>query len=85
MSSKMRRTPLFGYDGNLGIPIIPSKPKASTSTTTTNTNSQNSANGKNSNTKYGSYSVHTDYSNSKVGFVLEVIYFGVIPLFYLLF
>eukprot|EP00096_Caligus_rogercresseyi_P000934 TRINITY_DN1149_c0_g2_i16.p1 TRINITY_DN1149_c0_g2~~TRINITY_DN1149_c0_g2_i16.p1 ORF type:complete len:195 (+),score=60.78 TRINITY_DN1149_c0_g2_i16:234-818(+) len=23
-SSKLRRTPLFGYDGNLGIPIIPS-------------------------------------------------------------
>ena len=24
MASKLRRTPLFGYDGNLGIPIIPS-------------------------------------------------------------
>ncbi len=22
MASKLRRTPLFGYDGNLGIPII---------------------------------------------------------------
>ena len=37
MSSKLRRTPLFGYDGNLGIPIIPPKNssnnKASSSTT----------------------------------------------------
>lgn len=24
MASKLRRTPLFGYDGNLGIPILPS-------------------------------------------------------------
>jgi hypothetical protein len=23
MASKLRRTPLFGYDGNLGIPILP--------------------------------------------------------------
>ena len=23
MASKLRRTPLFGCDGNLGIPIIP--------------------------------------------------------------
>lgn len=23
MASKLRRTPLFGYDGNLGIPLMP--------------------------------------------------------------
>ena len=23
MSTKVKRTPLFGHDGNLGIPIIP--------------------------------------------------------------
>ena len=34
MASKLRRTPLFGYDGNLGIPII-STSKASSSTPTT--------------------------------------------------
>lgn len=27
MASKLRRTPLFGYDGNLGIPIIPAPEK----------------------------------------------------------
>jgi hypothetical protein len=25
MTSKYRRTPLFGYDGNLGIPVLKSK------------------------------------------------------------
>jgi hypothetical protein len=34
MASKLRRTPLFGYDGNLGIPIIPSKPKERSAGTT---------------------------------------------------
>ena len=30
MASKLRnRTPLFGYDGNLGIPIIPSSASSS--------------------------------------------------------
>ena len=35
MSSKMRRTPLFGYDGNLGIPMIPAKSTSSSSSTET--------------------------------------------------
>jgi len=30
MASKLRRTPLFGYDGNLGIPIIPASSTATT-------------------------------------------------------
>ncbi len=34
MSSKMRRTPLFGYDGNLGIPIIPKKTTSTTAPST---------------------------------------------------
>ena len=55
----MRRTPLFGYDGNLGIPIIP--PKSTTS-------QNSSSSGKNTNAKYGSY--HSDYSNSKVGLLI---------------
>ena len=46
MSSKLRRTPLFGYDGNLGIPIIPPKNssnnKASSSTTTSHSSSTGS-------------------------------------------
>lgn len=76
MSSKMRRTPLFGFDGNLGIPIIPSKSKQPSTSNSTSSNSssnsqqKSSSSGKQkSNTKFGSYSVpHTDYSNSKVGF-----------------
>ena len=28
MASKLRRTPLFGYDGNLGIPMAPPKKSA---------------------------------------------------------
>ena len=77
MSSKMRRTPLFGFDGNLGIPIIPSKSKQPSSTSNSTSSSSNSVQQKSSsssgkqksNTKFGSYSVpHTDYSNSKVGF-----------------
>jgi len=53
----MRRTPLFGYDGNLGIPMIPAK-----STSSSSSNSQNSrSNGKSSSSaKYG-----YDYNNSK--------------------
>ena len=88
MSSKMRRTPLFGFDGNLGIPIIPSKSKqpSTSNSTSSSSNSQqkSSSSGKQkSNTKFGSYSVpHTDYSNSKVGFGNEMII--VIP-FYLSF
>ena len=88
MSSKMRRTPLFGFDGNLGIPIIPSKSKqpSTSNSTSSSSNSQqkSSSSGKQkSNTKFGSYSVpHTDYSNSKVGFGSEMII--VIP-FYLSF
>lgn len=34
MASKLRRTPLFGYDGNLGIPIMP-KTGANPNTTPT--------------------------------------------------
>ena len=30
MASKLRRTPLFGYDGNLGIPIMPASSTATT-------------------------------------------------------
>ena len=88
MSSKMRRTPLFGFDGNLGIPIIPSKSKqpSTSNSTSSSSNSQqkSSSSGKQkSNTKFGSYSVpHTDYSNSKVGLGSEMII--VIP-FYLSF
>ena len=84
----MRRTPLFGFDGNLGIPIIPSKSKqpSTSNSTSSSSNSQqkSSSSGKQkSNTKFGSYSVpHTDYSNSKVGLGSEMII--VIP-FYLSF
>ena len=38
MASKLRRTPLFGYDGNLGIPIMP---KSGANPTTTPTASAN--------------------------------------------
>ena len=30
MSTKVKRTPLFGHDGNLGIPIIPRDTKVIT-------------------------------------------------------
>ena len=46
MASKLRRTPLFGYDGNLGIPIIPptsangTTAAAATVSKTTTTNGQ---------------------------------------------
>ena len=77
----MRRTPLFGFDGNLGIPIIPSKSKQpsstsnSTSSSSSNSQQKSSSSGKQkSNTKFGSYSVpHTDYSNSKVGFRIDTV------------
>lgn len=55
MSSKLRRTPLFGYDGNLGIPIIP--PSNSTNKTNKNSSSTHSA----TSTKFG-----FDYNKSKV-------------------
>jgi len=74
----MRRTPLFGFDGNLGIPIIPSKSKQPSTSNSTSSNSNSTKSSSNSqqkssssgkqksNTKFGSYSVpHTDYSNSK--------------------
>ena len=35
MASKLRRTPLFGCDGNLGIPIIPKQGSANGSSTKT--------------------------------------------------
>ena len=53
MSSKMRRTPLFGYDGNLGIPIIPPKVTAAAVAVASPTASS----GKN-NAKLGSYNSH---------------------------
>ena len=33
MASKLRRTPLFGCDGNLGIPIIPKQGNSNGSAT----------------------------------------------------
>jgi len=60
----MRRTPLFGYDGNLGIPIIPPKPKVTTATQPTSTSKKN-------NSKLGSYNSHhnkgSTSSTSSVG------------------
>ena len=35
MASKLRRTPLFGCDGNLGIPIIPKQGNANGPSTKT--------------------------------------------------
>ena len=51
MSSKLRRTPLFGYDGNLGIPIIP-PPSSSKQSNSSHTSTP---------AKFG-----FDYSKSKV-------------------
>ena len=42
MASKLRRTPLFGCDGNLGIPIIPKQGNSNGSSTKSSQKSSSS-------------------------------------------